>query len=388
LTLLVAGAGCGFHAVAGDGGGAHDLGVGGNADDLGGAGAGGAGNHGGAGGVGGAGGTGGAGGSGGAGGTGGAGGAGSCAPPWLLVSVENLHNGDVGGGRVARWSLASGAASSCGALSGQGGIGAQPLAVAAAGGGVAAVTTDKLYYVDPTDDHVSWSQPIGGGLPNRMAYEAFAMSDASGHPLLVAATALADNPPAVRQLDVFALDGKVAPMTPWCIQSTCGHDLGLSTLIEGMTADPVQPTKLLALDDFNDVPALSVDPVAVTKTKYATSIGIAFTRLYATRSGTNTLRLAWVDGNDAPNHVYYANDVGGNGTPTIHGPLRCADGSCDTIVHAVPDPSGDGGFFVLCEASGATPRRVVRLDTNGCSELVNGNAFGAQSRMSALGVGL
>ena len=48
---------------------------------------------------------------------------GGCAAPVLLVGVENLHNGDTGGGRVARLTLTASGARMCTTLSGQGQIG-------------------------------------------------------------------------------------------------------------------------------------------------------------------------------------------------------------------------------------------------------------------------
>ena len=93
---------------------------------------------------------------------------GGCPDPLLLVGVENLHNGDTGGGRVARFSLTASGVKQCTTLSGQGLIAPQPLAVAGMLGGIGAATIDGLYFVDPATDTVKWSKPapqVSGWLP-------------------------------------------------------------------------------------------------------------------------------------------------------------------------------------------------------------------------------
>ncbi|MGZ3426138.1 MAG: hypothetical protein ACXVCV_05775 [Polyangia bacterium] len=79
---------------------------------------------------------------------------GGCPAPLLLVGIENLHNGDTGGGRVARLSIGASSQKTCTTLQGQGLIAPQPLAVAGFAGGIGAATRDGLYLVDPVTDRI------------------------------------------------------------------------------------------------------------------------------------------------------------------------------------------------------------------------------------------
>ena len=118
---------------------------------------------------------------------------GGCAAPFLLVGVENLHNGDSGGGRVARFSLTATDQKQCTTLRGQGLIAPQPLAVAGMLGGIGAATIDGLYFVDPASDTVKWSKPapqVSGWLP----LEAFSILNPQGTPIMAVAYGMAGNP--------------------------------------------------------------------------------------------------------------------------------------------------------------------------------------------------
>jgi hypothetical protein len=311
---------------------------------------------------------------------------GACPLPQLLVGVENLHNPSTGGGRVARLSLAGGAATPCATLEGQGLIGPQPMAVAAFGPYVAAVTLDGgIYAIDPATDLVKWTRRVtltSGWGP----LDAFAVTSPQGQPMVAAAFGLYSNPSTVRELDVYAADGSSPSSSPWCIQeSGCGADLPLGLDILGVSADPKTPSHLLALDGATPAAALDVDPWATppTKTTYIGSYS-GYLQSIAALLVDHTPRLVWYDSFD-PTSIRWANDDSG-GTPAINGPLRCAAG-CATILHVVPDPTSSTDFFLLCDGPSVDTRTVVRLDGSGdCTTVLDGAQFGSESRLSRLGV--
>ena len=309
-----------------------------------------------------------------------------CGRPQLLVGVENLQNPATGGGRIARLSLTGAAATPCATLTGQGLIGSQPMAVAAFGAYVAAVTLDGgIYAVDPATDLVKWTRQVT--LPSGWGpLDAFAVSSPAAQPMVAAAFGLYDNPSTVREIDVYDVDGASPASSPWCIQETgCGADLPLGLQILGVSADPKAPSHLLALDGATPAAALDVDPWATppTKTTYIGSYS-GYLQSIAAVQVDKTPRLVWFDAY-APTSIRWANDDSG-GTPLINGPLRCASG-CTTILHAVPDPTSTTDFFLLCDGPSVDTRTVVRLDGSGnCTTVLDGAQFGSQSRLSRLAV--
>jgi hypothetical protein len=101
------------------------------------------------------------------------------------------------------------------------------------------------------------------------------------------------------------------------------------------------------------------------------------------RAGT-TRRIAWWDG-AGMGAIKYASDSGA-GPSVMGGPLKCASG-CATILHVVPDPTAPTGFFALCEGPSVDRRTVVRVDAAaGCTKVLDGMGFGAESRLSRLGI--
>ena len=66
--------------------------------------------------------------------------------------------------------------------------------------------------------------------------------------------------------------------------------------------------------------------------------------------------------------------------------MRCASG-CATILHVVPDPTTADGYFALCDGATVDARTVVRIDgALGCTQILDGKSFGAESRLSRLGI--
>jgi hypothetical protein len=311
---------------------------------------------------------------------------GACAAPYLLVGVENLHNGDSGGGRVARFSLTAADQTQCTTLRGQGLIAPQPLAVAGMLGGIGAATIDGLYFVDPANDTVKWSKPapqITGWLP----LEAFSILNPQGNPVMAVAYGPAgSNPNTIREIDAFTADGASATgAQPWCIQGT-GCTIPLSLSILSMTATPTDLTHFFALDASTPAAAMDVDPWATppTKTPYIGQYQQQLTSIYAVVS-SGKARFAWLDTTPTGGAIEFATDSG-SGPGTIGGPLKCVSG-CDTILHIVPDPTTPDGYFALCDGATVDARIVVRVDgALGCTQILDGKTFGAESRLSRLGI--
>jgi hypothetical protein len=173
---------------------------------------------------------------------------------------------------------------------------------------------------------------------------------------------------------------------PWCIQGTGCAALPLSLSILGMSANPAAPSHLLALDSANAIAAWDVDPWGATKTQYVGTYSEYLQSIYAVSvvGAGGSRRLAWFDANSM-GAIQYASDSG-SGPSTLGGPVRCNNG-CDTILHVVPDPTTSDGFFVLCDGAAVNQRTVVRMDgAHGCTQVLDGSVFGAESRLSRLGI--
>jgi len=310
---------------------------------------------------------------------------GGCAAPVLLVGVENLHNGDTGGGRVARLTLTASGARMCTTLSGQGLIGPQPLAVAGFSGGIAAAAIDALYVVDPANDTIKWSKPapqVTGSLP----LDAFSILTPQGGPVIAVAYGMAGNPSSIREFDAFDESGSDEPATmwPWCIQGTSCTQLPLSLGILSASATPTDLTHFIVLDDATPAAAWEVDPWTQTKTQYVGSYMGSLSSIYAVVSAGKA-RYAWLDESDAAGAIKYATDSG-SGPSTMGGPIKCQSG-CATLLHVVPDPTTPDGYFALCDGATVDARSVVRIDgSSSCTTVLDGKAFGAESRLSRLGI--
>ncbi len=309
---------------------------------------------------------------------------GSCAPPLLLVGVENLHNPASGGGRVARLRLSASAATACTTLSGQGLIAPQPLAVAMSADGVAAATRDGVYLVDPRTDTIKWSKPA----PQQSTWlplDAFSFLTPTGTPLIAVAYGPANNPPSISEIDAFDGTGGQQPSAtmPWCVQGVNCTQLPLSLSILSVSATPTDLTHFVALDAANNVAAWDVNPWSnpPSKTQYVGT----YTEPLASLSSTvasGKARFAWLDGTNA---IQYVVDSG-SGPSTLAGPIKCASG-CTTMLHVVPDPTTPDGFFILCDGATVDARTVVRMDgARNCTTILDGKTFGAESRLSRLGL--
>jgi hypothetical protein len=153
-----------------------------------------------------------------------------------------------------------------------------------------------------------------------------------------------------------------------------------------MSANPAALTHLLALDSANNIAAWDVDPWAATKTQYVGTYTEPLGSIFATVFGApGPLRLAWFDNTTTGGAIQYAVDSG-SGPSAIGGPVRCSSG-CATILHVVPDPTTADGFFLLCDGATVDARTVVRMDAaRACTTILDGKTFGAESRLSRLGM--
>ena len=53
----------------------------------------------------------------------------------------------------------------------------------------------------------------------------------------------------------------------------------------------------------------------------------------------------------------------------------------------MPDPTTADGYFALCDGATVDARTVVRIDsTLACTQILDGKTFGAESRLSRLGI--
>jgi hypothetical protein len=309
---------------------------------------------------------------------------GSCPAPVLLVGVENLHNGDSGGGRVARIKIGPTTQSQCATLSGQGLIAPQPLAVAAFSSGVAAATRDGIYVIEPATDRIKWSKPA----PSQTTWlplDAFSIvNPGTGGAVIAVAYGPGGNPSTIREVDVFDDAGAPAANTPWCIQGSGCTGLPLSLGILSMTATPTDPSHLFVLDYSTPAAAWDLNPWTQTKTQYLGAYTENLGSIYAVVS-SGTARYAWLDQTSAAGALQYATDSG-SGPSAIGGPIKCASG-CSTILHVVPDPTTPDGYFLLCDGTTVDTRTVVRMNGAGaCTTILDGAPFGAESRLSRLGV--
>lgn len=310
----------------------------------------------------------------------------ACPSPQLLVGIENLHNGDTGGGRVARLGVYTTGVDGCTTLRGQGTIGPQPQAVAGFENYVAAAALDGLYLVDPATDTVKWSRSVplqsGWGPINVLP-----IMSATNLPLVAVAYGMYGNPSTIREIYLYDDNGFQSSSSPWCIQETgCSVNLPLSLQILGITRDPATPTKFLALDPTTPAAALDVDGWAMpnpTKATYVGQYSGAWGTINAVMAST-TERVAWAT-SDNMGEVMWANDAGG-GSPSVQGPLKCSSG-CATILDVVPDATTLDQFFILCDGASVDTRSVWRLTTAGdCTKVLDGAQFGSESRLSSIAI--
>jgi len=297
-----------------------------------------------------------------------------CALPLLFVTVENV-SGSSTGGRVELMTLGDGTnpPQRCRTLKAQGNLTAQPMSAAMVGSGLAVEGIDALQLLDPQNDVVTWSKPLGSiDFPR----DVFALKHPDGRDLVAAAwSSTATSTTLINRVEAWALDG--TSVRNWFLNGT---DLPLGTSILGMCSYPMTPTHFLALDPQNHQWAWDVDPWGVAKTARNGELTDAPTSIYAD-VWMGEVRTAWTDSSGSSS-VVYNNDA--NGT-SLMGPIACA--GC-TLLHVIPDPTLNTRFFGLCDGPSVDSRRVVIFKSTGgtCDTILEGALYGSQSRLSRLAV--
>ena len=219
-------------------------------------------------------------------------------------------------------------------------------------------------------------------------FDAFTLQSPSGTPYLAVAWGrdLGISGAGISEVEAYDAAGSAAPSSPWCVQGSGCTSLGLSLGIYSMAAHPLAPAHFLALDGANTVAALEVNPWATppTTTQYIGAYSEPLASIYSVTVGA-TRHLAWFDNNMAGGAIQWSID-NGTSAPALNGPFKCTS-SCATILHVVPDPTATNGFFALCDGATVSTRKVVRTDDAGsCTVVLDGTQFGAQSRLSRLGI--
>jgi len=298
-----------------------------------------------------------------------------CAPPLLLIPVENV-SGSSNGGRVQVMTLGDGTNTpqTCRVLSAQGNLTAQPMSAAMVDPGKLAVEgIDDLQLIDAQNDVILWSK--GNSAPD-FPRDVFALQHPDGRHLVAAAWASTSTSTVlIDRVDAWDQGGTA--VKSWALNST---DIPLGLGITGMCAYPGTPTHFLALDVDNNQWAWDVDPWGAAKTGRNGMMSGSPQSIYAD-VWMGEVRTAWLDSGGSTS-VVYNNDA--NGTSLL-GPISCA--GC-TLVHVVPDPTLNTRFFGLCDGPSPDARRVVIFKSTGgtCDTILDGAAFGAQSRLSRLAV--
>ena len=315
---------------------------------------------------------------------------GGCPDPLLLVGVENLHNGDTGGGRVARFSLTASGVKQCTTLSGQGLIAPQPLAVAAHARRHRRRHHRRALLRRSRDRHgqVVEARAASVGLA---AAGCVPILNPQGVPIIAVAYGPAGSAPnTIREVDAFGANGAPADGSPWCIQGTGCTALPLSLGILSMSATPIRSDALHRARLFDAGRGDRGQPVGHAggdegdvhrHVQRAARVGV---RRRAGSSGAGALRVARPDDGDGLDPVLDRHRQRAVG---VGGPIKCASG-CTTILHVVPDPTTPDGYFALCDGATVDTRTVVRFDgaSLACNQILDGKTFGAESRLSRLGI--
>jgi hypothetical protein len=297
-----------------------------------------------------------------------------CVGPLLLVTVENVHNGATGGGRVHVMSLGDGTMppADCKTLSAQGQMTPQPFSTAMVKGKLAVMGIDGFQLVDPSSDLALWSKPVGN---NDFPVDVFALKHPDGRDVIAFGWATIQSCPSceIAHLDGYGLDGGL--IKTWNL----GTDLMLSSVLS-MSSHPKMPTHLFALDPTHSEWGWDVDPWGATKVSgFGNASGIPLS-IYSDL-WTSLMRTVWVD-STSPTRIYYSNDSSSG----FFGPIICTTGC--TMLHAVPDPNSNVRFFGLCDGPSVDARRVVWFSSvsSDCNTILEGAKFGSESRLSRLAI--
>lgn len=311
---------------------------------------------------------------------------GPCGFPQLLVTVENLSSTTPAPGSVLRFELdpyPATTAHRCGDLTGGGRMVQQPwTAVRAPDGRVIVAGDDAVQAVDPDTDALT-TIVAAGDVPNRPT-DAFVLRAPDGSTRVVIAFTAISSSGDIR--NVWTLSGS-SIVDRWMLNDGV-FPLGLS--VSSMTQSPVHPERLLAVRS-DMYAAAEVDPWAGTRFDMPPFVaprdGVVLRTISALDDGGGNNRIAWTGAQDGRDAAYGITDRLGAGDLRVPLPDRCDETMCDSLLHAVADPTEAHRVIALCETNGPPRvRKVVRFSTTGrpCEVLIDDASVGRDRRFSRL----
>jgi hypothetical protein len=313
---------------------------------------------------------------------------GSCAPPLLLVALRSTAGTGLSGGHVMRVPLPGGVPDpvNCPDLTDRGFL-PDPETVGwftfNSRAYVAVGSHRVLNLIDVATDQGLWMQMPTEPSPD--AVDIFPLVDAN-ETLIGVGWDVNSSTGEIDVLYGFHFDNTVAPF-----HVKLDNVMWPSGTVEGMTQDPMNPGRLLQLDDLSSqVSAASeIDPFAAPPKKFTPAYvnyppSTYLTSISSLRAnGVN--RSAWVlsrQTSPPTDGVFYLNDTTGRANQSPQGPVTCPGHTCKYI-HAVPDPTVATGLIAICEPQLGGARQVLRWrsdDTQTCDVVVD------DSTLNSLGI--
>ncbi|HEX6836078.1 MAG TPA: hypothetical protein VF334_05865 [Polyangia bacterium] len=386
LVSLLSTACCGFSHVSNDGGGGGgdvDM-AGGDVGDM----AGGGGTGGGGGG--------------GTGGSGGGGGTASCAnggcgcgAPVLLVAVESSNGATGNDGRVLQLAVpATGLATACGPqLTAANSLSKTPTAVGwAPPDGVLYGSSESVLFLDGIHDQIraTYRPTQFGDIPRAL----FMLSRTGASDVI----AVGYDTNGYNDINVLAIaDPKDGSQLKWWDVTSSMSPILLGSSVPAMARDPFDPTKIAFVQNGG----ATAHPVMETTLPWD-GMTVLPTTWYATRppgnepTTLNTLdgavkRAAWAQTTTSSTTADVVYEIDDDGTgPQLFGPLTC---TVDTLCKqpfkasdAAPDPSQAHRVLATCDTATSNQRNVVRIDSSGCTLIVDGSKLPPLTYPEALAV--
>jgi hypothetical protein len=351
-----------------------------------------------------AGGAGGSGGGGGGGGTGGAGGGGGntsctsgcgCGAPVLIVAVQSVNGATSNDGRVLQLTLpSSGLATPCGPqLTVAGSLSKSPTAIGwMPPDAVLFGSTESVLVLDGVHDQIraTYRPTQSGDSPLAL----FTLT----RPGLSDVVTIGYNTHGGNDIDLLTtIDPKSgAEVKSWDITSASGP-IYLHSSVQAMARDPFDSSRIAYVDNGITAhpamqSALPWDGMPVTPVVwYATRPPGSYPATLNTLDGT-VKRAVWAQttSSSTADDVIYEIDDDGTG-PQLFGPLKCGmDTLCKQpfkTTDAAPDPTQAHRVLATCDAPTSNVKHVVRIDTAGCSQVVDGSKLLQLTYPIALAVG-
>jgi hypothetical protein len=308
------------------------------------------------------------------------GGPGGCTRPYLMVATEDQTPPGSAIGRVLRFSIdGSGSLHPCDSLTGNGSLGSLPQAVTwVPPRSVAVAARDATYLLDEASDAVLWSYPNPSIGEIEVPFDVIPIVEPVSGETRVA-IGLENGSSTIYEIYVYR-DAVSTPLH-WVFNT----DLAVSEPYSFTQRMPPTSHFWALVDGMQE--SMDVDPFNKTTNNYVGVFGgtdIISTIYEVDVAGVR--RTVWIG--SSTNSIYYLDDHGA-GSPSPGGPVKCASASCN-FVHAVPDPTTTGAYFVLCEDAGGNLNAevVLRVTTAGaCMTVYDGHtALDTNKRMVHLAV--